>query len=83
MEQGHAMWEAVEVRDRRGKKGFPPDATAQLDDYGFPVNYAPPGQLDGGNATLQECLAAANPKDYFVSKLDPVATQLPDGTWSK
>lgn len=82
VQQGDAVWEAVEVRDRRGKKGPPPDAVPELDEYGFRLNYAPRGQLNGGNATIRDGLVVAGPKDYRRTRRDVAAVQLPDGSWS-
>lgn len=52
-----------------------------LDSYGFPQVESLPAILEGGQASLFQCVAAVKPRDYRLSNSDPKAVKLEDGTY--
>lgn len=75
VEEGEASWEAVETslgNNKKGKSEIPgPEATVELDQYGFPLTPSPKGLLKHGNATLYEGLVSCNPSGYGITSHDP------------
>ena len=84
VEDGKASWEAVETV----KETTSPDTTstvaggavAELEDDGFPKLDTSKFQGRNNNATLSECVQAANLKPYSTTRYDPIAVKLADGT---
>lgn len=83
VDSGQASWGAMESSANAAAHRVSLDAESELDEHGFLVNSVPPGLLKGGNATLRECLKAIEPEGYRVTTQDPIAVQLPDGTYGK
>ncbi len=78
---GQAFWEAVKLSatesEKKGKKRPTTNTAAdstdpELDEFGFPANYAPVSQYKGARATLGQCLLAAQPEDLPLSSRDPI-----------
>ncbi|KAI5287635.1 hypothetical protein KEM52_001491 [Ascosphaera acerosa] len=67
---------------KSGGHAIPPlDAAAELDQYGFPLNETPPaGLVNGGDASLRDCLAAARPVPPNLPPRQPRIVRRRDGT---
>ena len=87
VEDGKASWEAVETVKENKSPDMPStlagDAVAELDDDGFPRLDTSKFQGRDNNATLSECVQAANLKPYTTTRYDPIAVKLADGTTGK
>lgn len=83
---GEASWEAVELSASSQKKSnlkVPGvEATAELDQYGFPLTGPPKGLCRNGEASLYEALLACGPRDYKLTNHDPTVVRLANGKYS-
>lgn len=85
VDSDHSSWEAVEMVNKDVKKkskitapvGVEPD----LDEHGFPRLPINSFQGRGNDATLLECVLSAKLGPFFLSRRDPIAVQLNDGTY--
>ncbi|KAI5308090.1 hypothetical protein KEM55_006608, partial [Ascosphaera atra] len=82
--EGKASWEVVEqVFPASSKKGAtkppPLDAVSEVDEYGFPKE-KPSGLVNGGNASLRECLIVSKPVSDMPNKGEFTVAKRPDGS---